>query len=454
MRAVFINPSNDDRPVVRDMAGGLGFDGSPQVVLPPLDLAYLAAGLLAAGGEALIIDAAAEGLSDGQVLQRAAAYRPDWIIADVSLATLERDCAFLRSLAFLPGRKAAKTGISYAPLLEEIIAKSGCEVCVFGECEAIISGVLEGTERAGTARLVDGKLCVVESPRPAFDTLPVPARQLLPNEKYRYLLLGERVATVQTSRGCPFPCASYCPYPAVQGTSWRGGAAGYVIGELSAIVSGLGIRKILFRDATFTMDRARTVEICAGIRGLGLEWWCETRVDRLDPDLLAIMRDAGCKGINVGVETGDAALMETRAKAGLTIAKLVALRACAKKLGVSLHFLLIVGFPGEDKNSLYRTYELLTRLRPESAGVCILTPYPGTPLFTEALAKGWIEDREWSRYGGHHAVMHTDHLHARELEEAYALFTRGIGILRRGGIFSRLRLMLHGREFRRWVRGG
>jgi radical SAM superfamily enzyme YgiQ (UPF0313 family) len=230
-------------------------------------------------------------------------------------------------------------------------------------------------------------------------------------------------------------CSSdLCPYPLVQGNRWRVRSAGHVFAEIEDIVERHKIHNILFRDATFTLDRKRAEAICNFIieKKLKVSWWCETRINCIDSGLLTLMKQAGLKGMNIGVETGDPEVMRELAKAGVTFNKLAALRESAKKAGVRLHFLLMVGLPGESKSSLYETFRLVGKLRPESAGVTIVTPYTGTPLYDEAEKKGWIEAADWKNFGGHQGVMHTDRLSRRGLIFARNMIELEQMLLQRG----------------------
>lgn len=434
MRVLLINtPTHQRGYVSRSMAGGLGFDSGEAMLLPPLDLAYLASTLRERGHEVRLLDCDAELVSEPAALALAADYKPTAVMATVSLPSLESDCAFLRSIREATGASTfARTLIRDPSCLQELLEKSGAKAAIHGECELDIDRVLTGETQAGTAWLSGGTIGFEAGPLIAdLDLLPRPARDLLPNIAYRYPLLGRPVATVQTSRGCPFPCYYYCPYPLVEGRRWRARSPESVYEELRDIVINHGINKVLFRDATFTFDRERTKRICELIvrDHLPLEWWCETRVDRLGDDVLAQMREAGCLGLNVGVETGDEAVMAAQAKAGLSLEKLRRLRDVARNLGLRLHFLLCVGFPQETRRSILATFDLIQDLQPESLGITIITPYPGTPLYEEARQKGWIEVTDWRHYGGHRPVMRTDNLSSAELAEALTFLEQGYAAL-------------------------
>lgn len=455
MGVFFINSPTRGQPIVRDMAGGLGFDGGATMVLPPMELCYMASTLLKKGIEAEIIDSDVEGYNKDNIYHRIKHQKPETIVATISLPTLTADSLFIKEIRnYAPGTKIiALTDITYPAILKEILEQSCADLCIYGECDLIIDKIISGEETKGTASLKDGNLIInknsiVEN----LDELPLPARQLLSNVKYQYTLLGKETTTMQTSRGCPFSCGYYCPYPLVQGKGWRARTPRHVLREIEDIVQNYHINKILFRDAVFTLNKERARQICDLIiqKELRIHWWCETRIDCLDTELLKKMKDAGCLGMNIGVETGDPEVMKTQAKRGLTIEKLQHIQGAAQKFGMKLHFLLSLGFPDETKESIYKTYKLICNLRPDSIGICIITPYPGTPLYSEAKQKNWIETEDWTKFGGHSPVMHTDNLSIRDLQEAYHLLLQGFRRLK--SPMGRIGARLFDRKFQIWVK--
>lgn len=453
MNILLINLPTKGHPIVRDMAGGVGFDGGELLLLPPLDLAYMGATLLAKGHSVKIIDSDARGYRQDDVYQAVKEYGPEAVIAGVSLPNLYQDCLMLKEMrGYTAARIFAKTNISFAPVLKEICQRSQAQACIYGECDIVIDEIIQGKEKRGTAYFKGGEFKVEENIIVEdLDALPLPARNLLPNDKYRYVLLGDKVTTMQTSRGCPYPCAYYCPYPLVQGRSWRSRSPENVVREIEDIVVNHRIDKILFRDATFTLDKERVKNICALLerKRIKISWWCETRVDCLDYELMRLMKDAGCRGMNIGVETGDPELMRRQAKVGLTIEKLNLIIKSARELKLKLHLLLMIGLPQETKKSLYKTYKLIRDLRPESIGVCIVTPYPGTALYEQARQKGWIESEDWTRFGGHYPVMHTDNFSAKDLSRAHRMIIQGFNLSKKGAL-GRLKLLGLDYRFRRW----
>lgn len=420
MKIILLNTPLKEMKITRDMAGGLGFDATKATLLPPLDLAILAATLKKEKHQVKIIDSEVDSFSFNEAIEKILRWKPDVVIASVSLPSLKTDSAFLKKLRKVcPGKIIAKTSITLKPILEEILRQSEADICLFGEADLEIGKIIKGRFKKGTAFLENGELKIyppllVEN----LNLLPLPARDLLKNKAYRYPLLGDNCTIMQTSRGCPFPCAYYCPYPLVQGKSWRPMSPTRVYKELVDIVQRHKIKNVLFRDATFTLDRERTVEICQKIiQGkLKFSWWCETRVNCLDEELLKIMKKAGCQGINIGVETGDAQVMKIQGKPGVSLKQLIEIKNAADKVGIKLHFLLLIGLPKETRRSLYHTFELIKKFKPYSLGVTVVTSYPGTPLWEEAKKRGWIETENWSAYSGNLSTMHTDNLKSWEIK--------------------------------------
>jgi radical SAM superfamily enzyme YgiQ (UPF0313 family) len=455
VKVLLVNPPTGKKSVVRDMMGGVGFNGGRGVVLPPIDLATMAATLESNGVRVGIYDAnVVEPVLD-PVQQYVQPQAADTVIVNISLPSLASDILFLKELkAKHAGQLIAKTGITFEPILQEVLRQTSVDFCIVGECETSIHEILSGCESAGTVRMDGGRIAWGEKKLiPDLDTLPLPARHLLENDKYGYSLLGPRSTSMQTSRGCVFPCAYYCPYPLVQGRTYRARTPRHVMEEIHQIVYRHKIQRILFRDAVFSLNADRTLEICERIRQdqIPVEWWCETRINCLSQELLCAMKKAGCRGINIGVETGDPQVLASQAKVGVTLDNLRTVRAICGQLGIRLHFLLMVGLPGETRKSIYQTYTLIREMKPESIGVTYITPYPGTPLFFEAREKGWIMTEDWSCYGSDQPVMRTDHLDVQDLIDARGMVCQGFEYVRTRTLKSRWMGALLNRRFQKWA---
>lgn len=453
MKIVLANSPLIDNKITRDMAGGLGFDATEQTLLPPLELAILAASLQKEKHQVKIIDPEPQNLSPKQVIQNIANWNPHFVITTISLPSLDNDLGFINRLRQqLKGKIFAKTSITFQPILEKILKSSQTDLCLTGEVDLEINKIINRKSKRGTTFLKNNQLITYNSPPVEnLDLLPLPARGLLNNKIYRYPLLGSNCTIIQTSRGCPFSCAYYCPYPLVQGKKWRPMSPKRVIKELIDITRKHKIKKVLFRDAVFTLDQNRASKICQQIikNKLKFSWWCETRVNCLNKKLLAIMKQAGCQGINLGVETGDPLVMKTQAKPGVDLAQLKNISQTADKIGIKLHFLLLIGLPQESRQSLYQTFKLIKKLKPFSLGATVITPYPGTKLFHDALEKNWIETQDWSHYSGNLITMHTDNFHSWEMKLAQKMIQAEMLLLSKG-FLGKIGLAIEDLIFKIW----
>jgi radical SAM superfamily enzyme YgiQ (UPF0313 family) len=249
-----------------------------------------------------------------------------------------------------------------------------------------------------------------------FDAVPMPAYDLLPPLD-TYFLRGVRstpFTTIQTSKGCPFRC-TYCP---VSGTRWNPRSADTVLEEIRHVRSVYNVRTVMFFDETFTLDRGRAVDICQGMidDDLDIAWYCNTRADRIDFELLKLMKRAGCQGLSLGVESGSQEIL-TNARKGTTIEQNEKAIAAAKAARIKTYCSFMFGLPGEDRSTAQETIDFVKRTLPNGAQFNVVVPYPGTPLFNMAVEKKWIgKDVDWARLYQHVSTMRTDELSTEELE--------------------------------------
>ncbi len=212
---------------------------------------------------------------------------------------------------------------------------------------------------------------------------PVPAFDLVDFSKYHYELLGKRFALFESSRGCPYPCR-FC-LKVMFGDGVRFKPVDRFIQEVHSAVTGFGVRSGYFIDLEFTLNRDRTMEICDRLiaRQYPFIWCCQTRADAVDARLLAKMRQAGCRLIHFGVESGaEHILRNTKKKINLgAIQRGVRL---THEAGIDTACFFMFGLPGETAVDMQETISFSKILNPTYASFHVATPYPGTPLFAEA----------------------------------------------------------------------
>lgn len=313
--------------------------------------------------------------------------------------------------AALPGTKIVMGGphCSYFPKTLENCPAVDYVVCREGE-ETLLELVrhLEsgGAEPTGIPGLSfrRGPEVIVNPPRPYLDvnSLPRPAYELFPLGKYRLQPTAyKRLPTVTTlvSRGCPYPC-TFCHAHEVLGRKVRYRAVEAVMDELRFLCEQHGARGFMFQDSTFTFSRDWVNSFCEAIlrSGMDFSWMCFTRVDRVDPDLLRLMRRAGCYGISFGIESANQKSLELLRK-GVTVEQNRAAIRMALEAGLYVTATYMIALPGEDESDTMRTFHFAMGNPTHIAHFFWPIPYPKTHFFDQCMADGGIAaDYTWESF--------------------------------------------------------
>jgi hopanoid biosynthesis associated radical SAM protein HpnJ len=201
--------------------------------------------------------------------------------------------------------------------------------------------------------------------------------------RYNVPFLLNPFISFYTSRGCPAMC-TFCLWPQTHsGHRWRLRSTDDVANEVRyALEAFPQVKEIFFDDDTFNYQKARTIELCAKLKPLKFTWSCTSRVTT-DYDTLKAMKEAGCRLLIVGYESGDPQILKN-IKKGATVDMAQRFTANCKKLGLLIHGDFIVGLPGETPESLRKTIDFAKRLDNETIQVSIAHPYPGTEFYDYA----------------------------------------------------------------------
>jgi radical SAM superfamily enzyme YgiQ (UPF0313 family) len=221
-----------------------------------------------------------------------------------------------------------------------------------------------------------------------LDSLPFPARHLLPNHRYKYIFSRKKaVTTILTSRGCPYHCV-FCD-KSVFGSRFRARSAHNVLDEISQIADYFKDVSIIFYDDLFTFDRERVIAVCRGIleRGIKVDWKCEGRVDHIDAEMLGWMKRAGCSMIAYGVESGNQAGLDYLRKK-TNPQQIKDAFALSKKYGIRTMAYFILGIPVETYDDEVQTIQFAMKLKPDYAQFSVLSPFPGTDIYLSAIRSG------------------------------------------------------------------
>jgi len=235
-------------------------------------------------------------------------------------------------------------------------------------------------------------------PFPDRDSLPLDFVEAMPLDVPAVLSM-ERFTSMQTSRGCPWPCV-FCDIPIFNEGKWRSRSPQHVVDEFTHLQQ-LGYGAVAFVDDHFLLQPKRIAAICKGIndRGIAIHWSCEGRVDSVAQHLFPAMAKAHCRTVMFGIESGSQKVLD-RLKKEQTLAEVETAVMNAKKAGIDIvHGFFVVGNPDETVEDMRATFRFASTLRLDTFGFNRLCVYRGTPLWQEYVKRGLVNERiDWYKY--------------------------------------------------------
>ena len=399
---------------------------------PHLGVGYIAAGLKRAGFTVRVCDAPAEKVTFSKLEAMIRGFSPD-IVGVTSFTSQIYEAGRVAEIAKKVDPRiltvAGGAHVSAAPerTLREFAA---FDAAVIGEGEEAVVNIARfaGADNSipGIAYRRGGEIIVTGSRQPVedLDTIAFPAHELFSLESYRSLnsLFGrKRTLPVLSSRGCSYKCR-FCF--SLLGKNVRFRSVGNVADEIERDISLFGANVIFFQDETFTIDRKRAIRLCEEFlkRELNkkVEWVCETRVDAVDGELLALMRKAGCTLINYGIESGSQDILDAIRK-DITLEQAEAAVARTKENKIRVYTNFLIGHPFETRRSIGRTIRFALKLKADFASFSILTPFPGTEI-SDMAAEGTgglrLLSLDWREYGTQFGrALELDTISRQELED-------------------------------------
>lgn len=287
------------------------------------------------------------------------------------------------------------------------IRRGGFDVAVIGEGEVtfceIVDAYISGKIDPDILKSIKG-IAFLDNNQYLFtnrreeisdlDLIPHPARDLLNMEHYLsyYLLvrglLGNRVATIHTSRGCPFRCV-FCSCNIVF-QKVRYFSCEYIISELKELVERYKVKSIFFTDDIFVLNKRRVKNLCESIIASGLSekisWEVQGRaslIDWEDLELLKLMKKAGCVQIDYGFESGSDRILRFLKKTQASVDINERAIEVTKKSGLHVMGTFMIGVPGETDDEVEKTKQFIINHRDgiDFFQTFIATPYPGTELY-------------------------------------------------------------------------
>jgi len=284
---------------------------------------------------------------------------------------------------------------------------------VTGEGERALTAIVEGDASPGIIKGI---------PVENLDELPLPDFDLLVHFERSWESVGGKEfykTPVLSSRGCPYGC-SYCSVTKFFGRRCRQQSPEKVIRDVTSLTRR-GFRSFFFYDDNFSANFDRNKRVLEEMRGLGIRWNCQTRLDfawcnkskrtQLNTELLRLMREAGGDLFFIGYETIDDATSKEWNK-GYRGSRLLVERAAEDTrilhdYGFWIHGMFVVG-PQHDQDTLDSIVSFSRKNKIESLQISALTPFPGTDIFGEMKNKLIFTNfpEDWKFYDGTHATYY------------------------------------------------
>jgi anaerobic magnesium-protoporphyrin IX monomethyl ester cyclase len=284
----------------------------------------------------------------------------------------------------------------------------GAEFILVGEAEVTLAELLDVLDApAATPQDVPG-VCfrdpsgaiVRTPPRPilrALDTLPFPAWDLVDVERYRRLWRGRHgrhSMNVVTTRGCPYHC-NWCAKP-IYGQRYTSRSPESVAAEIAWLKATYTPDHIAFADDIFGLKPGWVEAFAAAVRARDavLPFKCLTRVDLLSTSVVGALKAAGCESVWVGAESGSQAVLDAMEK-GTRVEQIHVAAERLHAAGIAVGFFLQFGYPGETRDDIERTLQMVRDCRPDDIGISVSYPLPGT-RFHERVAAQLGEKQNWT----------------------------------------------------------
>ncbi|MGN1186637.1 MAG: B12-binding domain-containing radical SAM protein [Methanobrevibacter wolinii] len=344
-------------------------------------------------------------------------YNPDFIMCETTTPTCSYDYNTINSIKDKFPEITIICGGTHPTILpEEVLNKChGIDIIVRQEYDFTVPEIVESGN--GSKPSIDDLKNIkgisyrdnngniihnIDRPLVDLDKLPwvskVYQEFLNPND-YAYAFAQKPMIQIVSSRGCPNKC-NFCSYPSTMGGRlYRLRSVKDLVDEIEYILTDMPeIKEIFIEDDTFTVNKKRVLEVCDEINKRGLKpiWSCNTRVD-LDYETMKAMKDAGCRLLVCGYESGNQEVLN-KTKKGITLEQSRNFAKNARDLDIKVFGCFMIGLTGDNLETINETYEFAKEVYPDMCFFQQAVPFPGTEFYTWAKDNGYLVTEDYSKW--------------------------------------------------------
>ena len=401
MKVYLLNPpfvprySRNSRWAARCRGGALYY---------PIWLSYATGVLENNGYRVRLVDAPAWGWNLENVKEDIKNFNPDLIVGESNFQSLTNDVGVIKEIKTEIGAVSVLVGPPVSQFPDRIL-NDDVDIAARFEYDFTIRDIAESIEEGsglgnikGISYKENGR--ITHNPDRKFSTseeldeIPFVSKVYNEHLNIKDYFLGHTLypmVQVFTGRGCPNQC-TFCAWPeTLMGRKHRVRSVGNVVDEFEYITKELPEAKEIFiEDDTFTIGKNRIKEVCSEIkrRGLDITWSCNARAN-LDYESMKVMKDAGCRLLDVGYESGSDEILKN-IKKGITTSDSRKFTKDAKRAGLMILADFIFGMPGETKETAEQTIKFVKEIKPNIVQFAVATPIPGTEFYDYVKENGFL----------------------------------------------------------------
>lgn len=390
---------------------------------PPVDLGYIAGTVTSNGDKVVIMDCEVEHITWEDIKKVFNELTLDYVVINTTMFTFQEDlkiCTYVKNMNSYIST-IVKGSIRYDFPEKCIEANPDVDILVLHGEEEVFDLLSKGFDWSEIHNIIfqnDGK--VQKNPTLFKDKLELslPRFDLIKHELYRRPDTNEKQATIVVGRGCPGQCI-YCIAPIVNGRRAIYRDINHIMLEIDIYYKQYGIISFYFCADNFVQNKTWVMEFCRRCKELPykIQWLCTSRIDNINKELITEMKRAGCYGVSIGIESGNA-VIQKHIKKNLDIRKIPKTIRLYQKNNIICLTHFILGFPWDNNETIKETIRFAKKANGNIVEFYVATPLPGTELY-ELVKNDWklSQDIDTSYINYNTSLVGTYFLEAKKIEE-------------------------------------